>query len=177
MFLIIHGARHDLWRAVAQQGDVLDSLVQRRQDPAAAKTFFRKLLKGLTYVLRVTITDQLQSYGAATREILPRVERRPHRSLKNRAEDSQQPTRQRERRRQGVDIGRARPTVSRRVWSHRLARPSATPPTARLRVPPSHGATIPDLVEGHGHGDGRVKAAGGLALSPVRLVMASACIR
>jgi putative transposase len=101
VFLTIHGARHNLWRAVDQHGDVLDILVQRRQDQAAAKTFFRKLLKGLTYVLRVIITDRLQSYGAATREILPSVEHRPHRALHNRAEDSHQPTRQRKRRMQG----------------------------------------------------------------------------
>jgi putative transposase len=85
---------------VDQDGHVLDSLVQRRRDTHAAKQFFRKLLKGLTYVPRVIITDQLNSYGAALRDILPRVEHRQHRDLNNRAEHSHQPTRQRERRRQ-----------------------------------------------------------------------------
>jgi putative transposase len=75
--------------------------VQRRRDKAAAKKFFRKLLKGLTYVPRVIITDKLASYGAAKREILPSVEHRQHRYLNNRAENSHQPTRQRERRMQG----------------------------------------------------------------------------
>jgi putative transposase len=101
VFLTIHGERHYLWRAVDQDGNVLDILVQSRRNKHAAKKFFRKLLKGLTYVPRVIITDKLKSYGAAKREILPGVEHRQHRYLNNRAENSHQPTRQRERRMQG----------------------------------------------------------------------------
>jgi putative transposase len=101
VFLTINGERHYLWRAVDQDGNVLDILVQRRRDKIAAKKFFRKLLKGLTHMPRVIITDQLKSYGAAMRESLPRVEHRQHRYLNNRAENSHQPTRQRERRMQG----------------------------------------------------------------------------
>jgi len=71
VFLTIHGERHYLWRAVDQDGYVLDILVQRRRNKQAAKKFFRKLLKGLRYVPRVIITDQWRSYGAAKREILP----------------------------------------------------------------------------------------------------------
>ena len=71
VFLTIHGERHYLWRAVDQDGNVLDILVQRRWNKQAAKKFFRKLLKGLMYVPRVIITDKLQSYGAAKRERLP----------------------------------------------------------------------------------------------------------
>jgi putative transposase len=97
VFLSINGERQSLWRAVDQDGHVLDILVQRRRDKHAAKKFFRKLLKGLTYVPRVIITDQLKSYEAAKREILPGVEHRQHRYLNNRAENSHQPTRQRER--------------------------------------------------------------------------------
>jgi putative transposase len=78
---------------------VLDILVQRRRDKRAAKKLFRKLLKGLTYVPRVIVADKLKSYGAAKREILPGVEHQQHRYLNNRAENSHQPTRQRERRR------------------------------------------------------------------------------
>ena len=52
-----------------QEGHILDILVQHRRDKQAAKKFFRKLLKGLTYVPRVIITDKLRSYGAAKREI------------------------------------------------------------------------------------------------------------
>jgi putative transposase len=79
---------------------VLDILVQRRRDKKAAKKFFRKLLKGCQYAPRVIITDQPKSYGAAKRKLLPGVEHRQHRYLNNRAENSHQPTRQRERRMQ-----------------------------------------------------------------------------
>ena len=100
VFLTIKGEHHYLWRAVDQDGNVLDILVQRRRDKQAAKKFFRKLLKGLTYVPRVIVTDKLKSYGAAKREILPGVDHRQHRYLNNRAENSHQPTRQREQRMQ-----------------------------------------------------------------------------
>lgn len=101
MFLSSNGERHDLWRAVDQDGHGLDILVQSRRNKQAAKQVFRKRLKGCRYVPRVIITDQLQSYGAAKRELLPGVEHRPHRYLHNRAENSHPPTRQRERRRPG----------------------------------------------------------------------------
>jgi putative transposase len=72
--------------------------VQSRRNKVAARRFFRKLLKGLHYVPRVLITDKLASYGAAKRAVLPSVEHRQHRRLNNRAENSHQPTRERERR-------------------------------------------------------------------------------
>jgi hypothetical protein len=101
VFLTIQGQRHYLWRAVDQDGNVLDILVQSRRDKKAAKKFFRKLLKGCQYVPRVIITDKLKSYEAAKRELLPGVKHRQHRYLNNRVENSHQPTRQRERRLQG----------------------------------------------------------------------------
>jgi putative transposase len=94
----INGTQHYLWRAVDQDGHVLDILVQARRDKRAATKFLRKLLRGLTYVPRVVITDKLASYGAAMCEVLPRVEHRRHKSLNNRSENSHQPTRERERR-------------------------------------------------------------------------------
>jgi len=97
VFLKINGKLHSLWRAVAQHGNVLDILVQSRRNKQAAKKFFRKLLKGCQYVPRVLITDKLASYGAAKKELLPSVEHRQHKRLNNRAENSHQPTRQRER--------------------------------------------------------------------------------
>jgi putative transposase len=100
VFLTINGARHYLWRAADQEGYVLDILVQSRRNKKAAKKFSRKLLKALTYMPRVIITDKLNSYGAAKQELLPSVEHRQHRYLNNRAENSHQPTRQRERRMQ-----------------------------------------------------------------------------
>ncbi len=98
VFISINGVQHYLWRAVDQDGTVLDILVQSRRDAAAARKFFRRLLKRLTYVPRVIITDKLASYGAAKREVLPSVEHRRHKGLNNRAENSHQPTRERERR-------------------------------------------------------------------------------
>ena len=102
VFLTIKGEHHYLWRAVDQDGNVLDILVQRRRDKTAAKKCFRKLLNGVSYVPRVIVTDKLKSYGAATRELLPGGEHRQHRSLNTRAENSHHPTRQRERRLQRV---------------------------------------------------------------------------
>src|SRR2546428_7596425 len=101
MVLTIRGKKHYLWRAVDQDGNVLDILVQSRRNKKAAKRFFRKLLKGLHYVPRVIITDKLKSYAAAKREILPGVEHRQSRYLNNRCENSHRPTRQREYRMQG----------------------------------------------------------------------------
>ncbi len=97
VFLAINGQVHYAWRAVDQHGTVLNVLVQHRRDKKAAQKFFRKLLKGLQYVPRAIITDKLASYEAAKRAILPGVEHRQHKGLNNRAENSHQPTRQRER--------------------------------------------------------------------------------
>ena len=73
----IGGVQHYLWRAVDQDGNVLDILVQRRRNKDAAKKFFRRLLKGLQYVPRVVITDKLRQLpgGSAT---LPPLPRSPH---------------------------------------------------------------------------------------------------
>ncbi len=98
VFISINGQQHYLWRAVDQHGTVLDILVQSRRDRAAAVTFLRRLLKRSTSVPRVVITDKLASYGAARREVLPSVEHRRHKGLNNCAENSHQPTRERERR-------------------------------------------------------------------------------
>ena len=97
VFITIGGERHHLWQAVDQDGDVLDILVQRRRDKRAAKRFFRKLLKGLTYAPRRIVTDKLGSYGCARKELLPDVIHNQGKRLNNRAEVSHQPTRQRER--------------------------------------------------------------------------------
>jgi putative transposase len=97
VFLKINGRLHYLWRAVDQDGDALDILVQRRRDKKAAKKFFRKLLKGLQYVPRVIITDKLKSYSAARAEVMPGVEHLQQKYQNNRAENSHQPTRLRER--------------------------------------------------------------------------------
>ncbi|MGP3683149.1 IS6 family transposase [Streptomyces sp. IBSNAI002] len=97
VFIKISGMRKYLWRAVDADGNVLDILVQSRRDKAAARRFFRRLMKTTRQVPRVIITDKLRSYGAAHREEMPSVEHRSHKGLNNRAENSHQPTRQRER--------------------------------------------------------------------------------
>ena len=97
VFVRINGRLCYLWRAVDQHGNVLDILVQSRRNAVAAKRFFRKLLKGQRYVPRVLVTDKLGSYQVAHRELMSSVEHRRSRYLNNRAENSHQPTRQRER--------------------------------------------------------------------------------
>ena len=97
VIITIAGKRHWLWRAVDQHGRVLDVLVQSRRDRRAAKRLLRKLLKKQGRPPRVLITDKLASYPAATRELMPGVEHRRHKGLNNRAENSHQPTRRRER--------------------------------------------------------------------------------
>ncbi|PWI11379.1 IS6 family transposase [Streptomyces sp. NWU339] len=97
VFIKINGEQKYLWRAVDQHGGVLDILVQNRRDKAAARRFFRTLLTKTGGVPRVIVTDKLRSYGAARREVMPSVEHRSHKGLNNRAENSHQPTRQRER--------------------------------------------------------------------------------
>ncbi len=97
VFIRVGGKQHYLWRAVDQDGHVLDILVQSRRNTKAAKRFFRKLLRGLQYAPRVIVTDKLKSYGAAKRDILPHVEHRQSKYLNNRIEVPHQPTRRRER--------------------------------------------------------------------------------
>lgn len=101
VFLKIQGKLQHLWRAVDQDGEVLDILVQSRRNKRAAKKFFRKLLKVLQHIPRVIVTDKLRSYAAAKAEILPSVQHEQHAGLNNRAENSHQPTRERERRMRG----------------------------------------------------------------------------
>ena len=93
----IAGEQHWLWRAVDQNGFVLDVLVQRRRDTRAAQRLMKRLLKSVVTPPRVMITDKLRSYGAARAKMGIQVEHRQHKGLNNRAENSHQPTRRRER--------------------------------------------------------------------------------
>jgi len=97
VFVTIQGQRQYLWRAVDQDGDVIDILVQPRRNRRAAKRFFRKLLKGQGSEPRRLVTDKLSSYGAAHRDVMPSVVHDTKRYANNRVEVSHQPTRQRER--------------------------------------------------------------------------------
>jgi len=119
VFIRIQGVQHYLWRAVDQDGVVLDILVQERRDGKAAKRLFKRLLKGLQYVPRVIVTDKLRSYGAAQRRLLPNVEHRQSRYLNNRAENSHRPTRRRERQMQRFkSSGQAQHFLSAHAFIH-----------------------------------------------------------
>ncbi len=98
VFINIRGERHYLWRAVDQDGDVVDILVQKRRDSRAAKRFFKRLLtsnKGSRP--RTIVSDKLGSYGVAHREILNGSRHDTSQYHNNRSESSHQPTRVRER--------------------------------------------------------------------------------
>jgi putative transposase len=89
----IAGRKHWLWRAVDQDGYVLDEIVQSRRDTKAVKRLLIRLLKKQGMPPRRIITDKLRSYGAAKREVMPSVEHRSHKGLNNRAENSHLPLR------------------------------------------------------------------------------------
>jgi putative transposase len=89
--------RYWLWRAVDQEGMVLDILVQERRNRKAAEAFLRRVVDGCGCRPRVVVTDKLASYPPAVRQVLPGVEHRRHKRLNNRAENSHRPTRRRER--------------------------------------------------------------------------------
>ena len=97
----IAGQKHWLWRAVDQDGYVLDEIVQSRRDTKAAKRLLKRLLRKQGCPPRRMITDKLGSYAAARRQIMPDVEHRSHKGLNNRAENSYLPFRQREQAMQG----------------------------------------------------------------------------
>jgi putative transposase len=95
--LEINGRKHWLWRAVDQEGIVLDILVQSRRNQEAAEAFLRCVVEAQGYVPRVVITDKFASYPPAVRRVLPGVEHRRHKGLNNRAEHAHRPTRRRAR--------------------------------------------------------------------------------
>lgn len=97
VFVKIDGIQHYLWRAVDQDGEVVDVYLQKHRDGAAAKRFFRKLLKTHRDEPRKIITDKLRSYGVAHRELIPDSIHDTSQYANNRAERSHQPTRVRER--------------------------------------------------------------------------------
>ena len=97
VFLTISRTRQYLWRAVDQDGDTLDILVQRRRKQPVAERFFRRLLKSQGREPRWLVTDKLRSYDAAHRTIMPTVSHLNHIYANNRAEVSHEQTRQRER--------------------------------------------------------------------------------
>lgn len=97
VFVRIGGVWHYLYRGVDQDGEVIDILIQKRRDKCAAKRFFRKCLRKQGQSPRRLVTDKLQSYRSAHREVIPEVIHDTQRYANNLAETSHQPTRQRER--------------------------------------------------------------------------------
>jgi len=97
VFVSIKGQRCYLWRAVDQDGDVIDVYLQPRRDAKAAKRFFRRLLRSHGKRSWKIVTDRLRSYGVAHRELLPGTIHDTDPYANNRAELSHQPTRVRER--------------------------------------------------------------------------------
>ena len=97
VFIRIDGKQHYLWRAVDQDGEVVDVFLQKRRDGAAVKRFFKRLLKKHQAEPRKIVTDKLRSYGVAHRELIPDTIHDTSQYANNRAELSHQPTRVRER--------------------------------------------------------------------------------
>ena len=97
VFVKIDDKQHYLWRAVDQDGEIVDVFLQRRRDGRAAKRFFKRLLKVHQMEPRKIVTDKLRSYGVAHRELIPDTIHDTSQYANNRAELSHQPTRVRER--------------------------------------------------------------------------------
>ena len=97
VFVKIQGKQLYLWRAIDQDGEVVDILLQARRDGKAAKLFFKRFLKNCRNEPRKIVTDKLKSYGVAHRELVPDTIHDTSQYANNRAELSHQPTRVRER--------------------------------------------------------------------------------
>ena len=163
VFIRIQGVQHYLWRAVDQDGVVLDILVQPRRDAKAAKRFFRRLLKGLQYVPRVIVTDKLRSYGVAQRQLLPKVEHRQSRYLNNRAENSHRPTRRRERQMQRFKSPEQAQDFLSAHCVHLWPLPSATTPTDSHHISRDPDPGIQCLAPGNVRPKSRVMCGAGSA--------------
>ncbi|MCX2973571.1 IS6 family transposase [Halieaceae bacterium IMCC8485] len=97
VFIRINGKQHYLWRAVDQDGEMVDVYLQAKRDGAAAKRFFKRLLRSHGRELRKIVTDKLRSYGVAHRELIPETIHSTQQYENNRAEQSYEATRVRER--------------------------------------------------------------------------------
>jgi putative transposase len=97
VFIKINGVQHYLWRAVDQDGEIVDIYLQKRRDGKTAKRFFKRLLKKNKGEPRKIVTDKLRSYGVAHRELIPETIHDTSQYANNKSELSHQPTRVRER--------------------------------------------------------------------------------
>jgi DDE domain len=160
VFLTINGTRQYLWRAVDQDGNVLDILVTSRRDARSAKRFFRKLLKGVRYVPRVVVTDGLRSYGGTTqlwRGLAAGTAQRGPPAVPV----SEQPGRElppahpaARTRDEEVHLTRARATVLVGVQPDIPTLPAPPPPAHRTGLPTRDGIPFHHLEPGHWTGPG-----------------------
>ncbi|WP_114948419.1 IS6 family transposase [Microvirga calopogonii] len=150
--ITISGRKHWLWRAVDQDGYVLDEVIQTRRDTKAAKRLLRRLLRKQGGPPRRMITDKLGSYAAAQRQIMPDVEHRSHKGLNNRAENSHLPFRRREQVMQGFRSPRY---LQRFVSVFSAVRNLFVPPRSRRSAAAAHLHRLDAMAEW--------KAAGNLA--------------
>jgi putative transposase len=97
VFVKINSKQHYLWRAVGQDGEVVDVFLQAKRDGATAKRFFKRLLRNHGGESRRIVTDKLRSYCVAHREVIPESIHDTDRYANNRAEQSHESTRVRER--------------------------------------------------------------------------------
>jgi putative transposase len=131
----ISGQKHWLWRAVDQDGYVLDEVIQTPRNTKAAKRLLKRLLRKQGCPPRRIITDKLGSYAAAQRQIMPEVEHRSHKGLNNRAENSHRPFRRRERVIQGFRLPRY---LQRFVSVFSAVRSLFVPPRSSRSAPTTH---------------------------------------
>ena len=140
VFATIQGQRRYLWRAVDQDGDLLDILVQSRRNRRAAIRFFRKVLKGRGRLPNRVITDRLRSYAAAHRIVMPSVPHSTRQYENNRAEVSHQPTRQTRAADAGVQVHGTGAAISlgartrAESLSHRPSSDASRPPSPVTRT-------------------------------------------
>jgi putative transposase len=117
----INGKQHYLWRALDQDGEVLDVHLQAKRDVAAAKRFFKRLLRSHCSEPKKIVTDKLRSYGVAHRELIPETIHSTNQYENNRAEQSHEATRVREREmRKFKSVRQARQFVTAHAAVHNL---------------------------------------------------------
>jgi putative transposase len=133
--ITINGEKRYLWRAVDQDGYVLDEIVQIRRNTRAAKRLLERLLRKQGCPPKRMITDKLGSYGAVRREVMPNVNHRQHKRLNNRAENSHVPLRKRERAMQGF---RSWSGLQRFVETFSAVRNHFVPPYSRRSAIATH---------------------------------------
>jgi putative transposase len=149
VFITINGKTHYLWRAVDQDGNVLDILVTSRRDAKAATRFFRTLLTGLAYVPRVLVTDKLGSYQAARRSVLASVEHRQSKYLQQPRGELPPTHSGAGARHEKVQLARWSTTVPGRVQCDISPFPDPSSPAPRSGIPPRDGHPLQYLERRH----------------------------